>query len=442
MQVEVVMPKMGESIQEGKVLRWAKKVGERVDKDETILEISTDKVDSEIPSPVGGILAKIIVPENETVAVGTVIAMIETDASAAKIETASVAQPTPKREEKTSGVELAPSPVSVAARPVPVQDIPTRRSDGQRFYSPLVRTIAKKEGVSVMELDQIPGSGSQGRVTKSDLLAYLNNRGAHVAAAPAAKIDFSVHRVDEKELSRKYPAPRYQIVSMDNVQQKMAEHMVRSVHTSPHVQAIDEVDLSAIVAYRAGYAEEFERKEGFKLTYTPFFCDAVVRALKEFPIVNCSVEGDKIIQKRFINLGMAVAAPSGLIVPNIKNADERNFIGLARAVNDIATRTRNKKLKPEEIQEGTFTITNYGVFGNIIGIPIINQPQVAILGIGALKKRPVVITDESGNDMIGIRSMAYFTLSFDHRIIDGAIGGQFLAKVKSNLEHFNFSQTK
>ncbi|HLF19156.1 MAG TPA: dihydrolipoamide acetyltransferase family protein, partial [Bacteroidota bacterium] len=303
-------------------------------------------------------------------------------------------------------------------------------------------TIAKKEGLSVMELDRLNGSGSQGRVTKNDVLAYLSKRGSQPGAAAAAKFDFSIQRVDERELAKKYPAPRYQIVPMDNVQQKMAEHMVRSVHTSPHVQAIDEVDLSTIVTYRAGHADEFERREGFKLTYTPFFCDAVVRALKEFPVINCSVEGDKVIMKRFINLGMAVAAPTGLIVPNMKNADEKNFIGLARAVNDLATRTRNKKLKPEEIQDGTFTITNYGVFGNIIGIPIINQPQVAILGIGALKKRPVVITDEVGNDMLGIRSMAYFTLSFDHRIIDGAIGGQFLAKVKSGLENFDFGQIK
>ncbi len=442
MQVEVVMPKMGESIQEGKVLRWAKKVGEKVAKDETILEISTDKVDSEIPSPVGGMLTKIIVPENETVAVGTVIAMIETDVSAAKIDTSAPSPSAPKKPEIAPPLQQSPQPVSVAAPPTYAEEIPSRRFDGQRFYSPLVKTIAKKEGVSVTELDQIPGSGSQGRLTKNDLLAYLNRRPTHVAGAPAQRADFSTPRVDEKELTRRYPSPRYQVVSMDNVQQKMAEHMVRSVHTSPHVQAIDEIDLSALVAYRAGYAEEFERKEGFKLTYTPFFCDAVVRALKEFPIVNSSVEGDRIIMKRFINLGMAVAAPSGLIVPNIRNADEKNFIGLARAVNDIASRTRNKKLKPEEIQDGTFTITNYGVFGNIIGIPIINQPQVGILGIGALKKRPVVITDELGNDSIGIRSMAYFTLSFDHRIIDGAIGGQFLAKVKSNLEHFDFDQAK
>lgn len=440
MQVEVVMPKMGESIQEGKILRWAKKVGDKVAKDETILEISTDKVDSEIPSPVGGILTKIIVPENETVPVGTVIAMVETDVASAKIDTSTSGALTAK----TEGVVLstAPSPTlrpSVSVHAVE-ERLPSRRSDGQRFYSPLVRTIAKKEGLSVMELDQIPGSGAQGRVTKNDVLAYLTRRTTRPIAAPSTRMDFALPHADDKELAKKYPSPRYQIVPMDNVQQKMAEHMVRSVHTSPHVQAIDEVDLTAIVNYRASHTDEFEKREGFKLTYTPFFCDAVVRALKEFPIVNSSLEGDKIIMKRSIHLGMAVASPSGLIVPIIKNAEEKNFIGLARAVNDLAVRTRNKKLRPEEIQDGTFTITNYGIFGNIIGIPIIHQPQVAILGIGAIKKRPVVITDESGNDMIGIRSMAYFTLSFDHRILDGAVGGQFLAKVKSNLENYNFQQ--
>ncbi|MBI4429656.1 MAG: E3 binding domain-containing protein, partial [Ignavibacteriales bacterium] len=268
MQVEVVMPKMGESIQEGKVLRWAKKVGEKVDKDETILEISTDKVDSEIPSPVGGILTKIVVPENETVAVGTVIAMIESDASVAKVDTSTPAPPSTKKEETQTGSQPAPARVSVAPTPAPAQEIPTRRTDGQRFYSPLVRTIAKKEGISFMELDQLPGSGSQGRVTKNDLLAYLNKRVSPMPSVPGARADFSLPRVDDRELARKYPSPRYQIVPMDNVQQKMAEHMVRSVHTSPHVQAIDEIDLSSLVVYREKYGEEFERKEGFKLTYT------------------------------------------------------------------------------------------------------------------------------------------------------------------------------
>jgi len=441
MQVDVVMPKMGESIQEGKVLRWAKKVGDKVQKDETILEISTDKVDSEIPSPVGGILAKIIVPENDTVPVGTVIAMIETDVEA-KIDTSSVPPAPSRREERPTENSVASSPSMVATAPALPQSISSRRSNGQRFYSPLVRTIAKKEGVSATELDQIHGTGAQGRVTKHDLMSYLGRRGAQPAPAPGMRLDFSIQRLDEKELLRKYPAPKYQIVSMDNVQQKMAEHMVRSVHTSPHVQAIDEIDMTSIVNIRAHHSDDFEKKEGFKLTYTPFFCVAVVQAIKEFPIVNSSLEGDKIIMKRSVNLGMAVAAPSGLIVPNIKNAEELSFIGLARAVNDIAVRTRNKKLKPEEIQDGTFTITNYGIFGNIIGIPIINQPQVAILGIGAIKKRPVVITDQEGNDMIGIRSMSYFTLSFDHRILDGAIGGQFLAKVKANLQSMDFGQIK
>jgi 2-oxoglutarate dehydrogenase E2 component (dihydrolipoamide succinyltransferase) len=240
------------------------------------------------------------------------------------------------------------------------------------------------------------------------------------------------------KMLKQYPAPRYEVRQMDNLQQKMAEHMVKSVHTSPHVGAISECDLSRIVSFRTMAGGQFEKSRSFKLTYTPFFFDATVRALKEFPLINSSVEGDKIVVKNFINLGMAVAAPTGLIVPVIKNAEEKNFLGLARAINDIALRTRNKKLMPDEIMGGTFSITNYGVFGNIIGTPIISQPQVAILGIGAITKRPVVVTDSNGNDSIAIRSMCYLTLSFDHRIIDGALGGQFLETVVKNLEEYDF----
>lgn len=245
--------------------------------------------------------------------------------------------------------------------------------------------------------------------------------------------------VDIKELAKKYPPPLYEIRQMDNIQQKMAEHMVRSVQTSPHVQAISECDLTRIAEFRSANAAGFEKREGFKLTYTPFLLDATIRALKQFPLVNSSVEGDKIIVKRFIHLGMAVATPSGLIVPVIRNAEEKSFLGVARAANDIGLRARNRKLTPDDIQGGTFTVTNYGVFGNIIGVPIINQPQVAILGFGAIKKRPVVITDQHGTDAIAIRSMCYLTLSFDHRILDGAIGGQFIQTVVSNLENFDFS---
>ena len=431
MQVEVVMPKMGESIQEGKILRWMKKPGDTIEKDESILEISTDKVDSEIPSPSAGILTKVVVPEGETVDVGTVIAFIETDPKSAKVDASASSPPGRKKE---------PEQESVAEAPVQKQTegASSRQRNGDRFYSPLVKTIAQKEGIALEELDQISGSGMGGRVTKNDILGYLTSRSSRPAVS--SRPDYTIFSADLKELQKKYPLPRYEILQMDNLQKKMAEHMVKSLQTSPHVQAISECDVTRIVDFRAKNAERFEKMEGFKLTYTPFFINATIRALKQFPLINSSLEGDKIIIKKFINFGMAVAAPSGLIVPVIKNAEEKNFLGLARSINDIAVRTRNKKLLPDEVQGGTFTITNYGVFGNIIGIPIINQPQVAILGVGAVKKRPVVMTDADGNDSIAIRSMLYLTLSFDHRILDGAIGGQFISTVVSNLEQYDFSK--
>jgi 2-oxoglutarate dehydrogenase E2 component (dihydrolipoamide succinyltransferase) len=438
MQVDVVMPKMGESIQEGKILRWTKKPGDKVQKDETILEISTDKVDSEIPSPASGILTKIIVPEQETVAVGTVIAVIETDVAAAQGEAHTASAPTAANQ-SAAPAEDRPAPASSAV--VTQEKVIARSRDGERFYSPLVRTIAKKEGIAIPELETIPGSGLGGRVTKQDILAYVATRTSRGTSVPAAyRPDIRLKPVDEKELLKKYPSPRYKVVQMDNVQQKMAEHMVRSVATSPHVTAVSECDCTRMVNFRNQNAERFEKQEGFRLTYTHFIADAVVQALKEFPLINSSVEGDKIILKNFINLGLAVASPSGLIVPVIKNAEEKNFLGLARAINDIAVKTRNRKLSPDDIQGGTFTITNYGVFGTVIGTPIINQPQVAILGVGAIKKRPVVVTDEEGNDSVGIRSIAMMTLSFDHRIIDGEMGGKFLEKVIANIQEYDFSK--
>jgi 2-oxoglutarate dehydrogenase dihydrolipoamide succinyltransferase (E2 component) len=435
MQVEVVMPKMGESIQEGKILRWIKKVGDKIQRDETILEISTDKVDSEIPSPVAGILAKIIVQEQDTVPVGTVIAYVETDVNA-RVDSASPVQ--------APSLHIAgnPEPIQTITMQPNVYAIPTvpKRNNGSRFYSPLVRTIAKNEGLSIDDLAVISGSGAAGRVTKADVLSYLRVRSAQPPSVTAPRGGTAIQKVDLAELQKRYPTTGYRIQQMDNVQQKMAEHMLRSVATSPHVAAVDEVDMTSLVNFRSRTSESFEKREGFKLTYTPFFASAVVQALKEFPIVNSSIEGDKIIFKHSINLGIAVASPTGLIVPNIQRADEKNFIGLARAISDLSIRTRNKKLLPDEIQGGTFAISNYGVFGTIIGTPIINQPQVAILGIGAIKKRPVVITDREGNDSIGIRSIMYLTLSFDHRIIDGAVGGQFLARLKWILENFEFSK--
>ena len=431
MLVDVVMPKMGESIQEGKILRWMKKPGDKIAQDESILEISTDKVDSEIPSPAAGFLSKIIVPEGDTVDVGTVIAIIETDAASVTIGLPSTV---PLADSKSSAGSSVAAPPRAATFEEPIKK--ETKDGGGRFYSPLVRAIARKEGVALEELDHLDGSGIAGRLTKKDVEEYLKKR----ATGPALSAQATVERIDIKKLQLKYSPPHFEVVQMENVQLKMAEHMVRSVRTSPHVEAISECDLSRIIEFRSKNGDRFEQQEGFKFTFMPFIVDATVRALKAFPLLNSSVEGDKIILKKSINFGIAVASPGGLIVPVIKNTDGKNFFEIARAINDLAVRTRTKRLMPEEIQGGTFTVTNYGVFGNIIGTPIINQPQVAILGVGAIKKRPVALTDAAGNDSIAVRSMVYLTLAFDHRIIDGALGGQFLAKVVSNLEQYDFTR--
>lgn len=434
-KIEVVMPQLGESLTEGTIIKWHKKPGEKVRKDDTLLEISTDKVDSEIPSPASGILTRILFEEQKTVAVRTVIAEIETDESAAVISPAPAVKP------------AGPEPKVAAAAPAPPPARPATPAGG-RFYSPLVLNIAREEGVTMAELEQLPGTGEGGRVSKKDILAYVEarKRGAAIPATvpaqaapaqgPAApRIESTLKHVDSGDLAQKYPAPRYEILQMSNVLVRMSEHMVHSVQTSPHVYAVHECDMTKVDAARRRNAESFEKREGFKLTFTPFICDAVVKTLKMFPLVNASVEGDKIILKKFVNLGIAVASENGLIVPVIKDADEKNFIGLARAVNDLAARTRAKRLTPADIEGGTFTITNYGVFGTAIGIPIINQPQVAILGTGAIDRRTVVI-----NDAIAIRSIGYFTLSFDHRIVDGALAGNFLEAIIRHLENFDEKQ--
>jgi 2-oxoglutarate dehydrogenase E2 component (dihydrolipoamide succinyltransferase) len=433
MQVEIIMPKMGESIFEGTIIRWTKKLGERIEKDETILEISTDKVDSEIPSPVHGVLTKILVGEQQTVPVGTVIAYIETDLSAGIEKIKYTGVDSTVKESSEDGI-LPKSSISLSAQ--------NQKQERHRFYSPLVRMIAKKEGVELIALDKIAGSGSYGRVTKQDMINYLKIRTDKTYAVSLKERTDGVRTIDISELNKKYPEPNYRLVRMDNVQKKMAEHMMRSVSSSPHVTIIDEVDLTEIVNYRLSILEQFERQKGVKLTYMPFFAFAVVSALKEFSIVNSSLEGDVIIYKNFINLGIAVAAPSGLIVPVVRNAGELDFMSLARSLTDVAGRARSKKLLPDDVVNGTFSITNYGIFGSIIGTPIINQPQAAILGIGAIKKRPIVLSDDVGKDSIEIRSMTYLTLTFDHRIIDGAIGGQFLSHVKRHLENFDFQLVK
>ncbi|MEO8166728.1 MAG: dihydrolipoamide acetyltransferase family protein [bacterium] len=439
-RVEVVMPQMGESIAEGTIVKWHKKIGDKVKKDETLLEISTDKVDSEIPSPEAGVLAEIVVQEQTTVPVRTVIAYLETDASVAATQTAKPASPVQ--------AAAVPPTAQPATSPAPAQVVVTQTSAAPatgRFYSPLVLNIAREESISMQELETIPGTGEAGRVSKKDILSYVNAKksGVKPSAAPsvpaaaskpmaAPSIALAGKPVEVPELRSKYPAPQHDIIQMSNVLQKMAEHMVKSIQTSPHVAAIHEVDMTNVVKHRTQHAAEFEAGQGFKLTFTPYIVQAVVNAIKKYPLINTSIEGDKIIKKNYINLGLAVAAENGLIVPVIKNAEEKNFLGLARSVNDLATRTRNKKLMPDDIQGGTFTISNYGVFGTLIGTPIINQPQVAILGTGAIKKRVMVV-----DDMIAIRSMAFFTLSFDHRIVDGALGGMFLEEIVKALENFD-----
>lgn len=438
-KVDMNMPQMGESIAEGTILKWLKKPGDKIERDETILEISTDKVDSEIPAPVSGVLAEILVEEGKTVNVGTPIARIETDASAAggngKAASAPAAPPAsvPKEEPKPAAKPPASPPASASASaPGAAAPGAVTAHDGDRFYSPLVRAIAKEENVSAAELAAIPGTGASGRVTKSDLMAYLEQRQTPRPAAPVvAPAPAPATRAAAPAPAAVYDQGRVEVVPMDNMRRRIAEHMVLSKQTSPHVYSVSTCDMTKIVHYRERVKNEFEKREGTKLTYTPFFIDAAVRALKDFPMINASIDGGNIVFKKFINIGIAVALENGLIVPVIKSADALNMVGLARATNDIAYRARNKQLKPDEVQGGTFSITNMGSFGNLFGIPVINQPQVAILGIGAIKKTPVVV-----GDGIAIRDIVYLSLSYDHRLIDGAYGGQFLQRVVEYLEAF------
>jgi 2-oxoglutarate dehydrogenase E2 component (dihydrolipoamide succinyltransferase) len=456
--VDVIMPKMGESIMDGRIIKWFKKVGDKIDRDETMFEISTDKVDTEVPCSDGGTVAELLYAEGDTVNVGEVVARIETDANA-EIKPAGVPvkKETPAPEVKA---EVQPKAVEKQA-PAAAESHAAENKSGSNsgFYSPLVLNIASKEGVSMDELSGISGTGGGGRVRKQDILAYVEAKKSgkvqpkteavqtqQTAAQPQAAKTVSVEKKHSEykspeihsspELTSLYNMPGVEVVPMDTLISKMAEHMVKSVHTSPHVAAIAECDMSAVDRARKSLGEEFQRREGFKLTYMPFVCEAVVKALQDFPLVNSSIDGTNILVKNFINLGIAVAMDNGgLIVPIIKHADSKNLVGIAREMNDLAKRARIKKLTLDEIQDGTFTITNYGVFGNIIGTPIINQPQVAILGTGAVKKRAVVVETSEG-DAIVIKPMMYLTLSFDHRLVDGALGGKFIMKVVEYLENY------
>ena len=429
----MLMPQMGESIAEATILKWLKSVGDNVEKDEIILEISTDKVDSEIPSPATGVLVELKAQEGETVAVKSVIALIETDKDAAE----PVAPATEsKATEPAPEPKVAPAPQAAPAAPQP-QPQPQPASSavpshhGQKFFSPLVRSMATQHGISPNELASVPGSGAQGRVTKEDLLNYLQFRGQGPAAPQAAA-----------QMPPTAPRPEYgpdgtKVVPMDNMRKLIAEHMVRSKATSPHVYSVAEVDVTNIGKWRKANQATFLKREGFKLSYTPFFLEAVVKALVQFPGMNASVDGTNVILKKDINLGCAVAlGNTGLIVPVIKNADQLNLAGLAAALNDLASRARNKQLNPDEIQGGTFTLTNPGIFGNIIGCPIINQPQVGILATCAIKKRPVVI-----NNAIAIRDIINLTLSYDHRVVDGSLSGQFLQFITKYLENWDMNRS-
>ena len=437
-QVELIMPKMGESIMEATILRWAKKVGDRVEEDETILEIATDKVDSEVPSPISGIIQEILFQENDTVAIGKTIAVIATEGEAVVAQ----ASPSVREESNGNGVAQAPEPQEAALEAAPALAEAGRTGESGRFYSPLVRTIAEKEKISAAELERIAGSGMQGRVTKKDILAFVENREQAPQPAPAAPV--------RQPAPAPQPAPQpasaaslgdhVEIIEMDRMRKLIAEHMVNSKRTSPHVTSFVEVDVTNIVNWRDKAKKSFEARYGEKITFTPVFIEAVAKALRDYPLVNVSVDGDRIIRKKDINIGMAAALPSGnLIVPVIRNADNLNLLGLARQVNDLANRARKNLLKPEEIQGGTFTVTNVGTFGNVMGTPIINQPQAAILATGAIRKKPAVVETEFG-DLIAVRHMMFLSLSYDHRVVDGALGGSFLRRIGDYLEQFDDKQ--
>jgi len=461
MAADVVMPQMGESIFEGTITKWLKKPGDKVERDEPLFEISTDKVDAEIPSPSAGVLKEIKVSEGQTVPINTVVAVIDAAGAAAAAPAPAPAKATPAP---------APVPVPVAApapkpqivpppapQPAAVAPAASATKEAARVHSsPLVRRMAKEHGI---DLTTVPGTGSGGRVSKQDIEAAISGSAAPAAVSAPAAAASAAQRVAPPPVA---PAPLaggggpaahgtqyvpalqigvpreriyhgdYEVEPLSNMRQKIAEHMVASKHVSPHVYSVDEIDMTKVAALRAKSKDEFEKSYGTKLTFMPFFVKAAVAGLRAFPPLNSSLDGTNVVRHKEINIGIAVALDWGLIVPVIKNADEKNILGIQRTMNDLADRARTKKLKPEEVQEGTFSITNPGVFGGLFGMPVISQPNVGILGLGAIEKRPVVI-----NDSIAIRSMCYVTLSYDHRVVDGAIAHQFLHKVKETLENWS-----
>lgn len=451
--VDLVMPKMGESIMEATVLKWHKQPGDSVEMDETVLEIATDKVDSEVPSTAEGVIKEVLFEENDVVPVGTVIARIETEGGAAA---EAAPQPEPAAAPEPAKPEPAPQPQPA---PQPAQQPAASggavgATGGNRFYSPLVLNIAAKEGISMSELENIPGTGAEGRVSKKDILAYVKNRqNSGQPAAPAAQPEPAPQpqpapqaKPEPKPAAASAPQPaanygdNVEIIEMDRMRKLIADHMVRSKATSPHVTSFTEADVTNIVNWRNKVKGDFQKKYGEKITFTPIFVEAIVNCIRKNPMINASVDGSRIIIKKDINIGMATALPSGnLIVPVIKNADTKNLLGLSKDVNGLANAARNNKLKPDDTQGGTFTITNVGTFGSLMGTPVINQPQVAILAVGTIKKRPMVIETEHG-DVIAIRHMMYLSMSYDHRIVDGSLGASFLTEVANELEAFDVNR--
>ncbi len=431
-QYELLLPKMGESVAEATVIKWVKQPGDTIALDDTILEIATDKVDSEVPSPVAGKLVKTLYNVDDVVQVGAVIAIIETEGGDSDNKSAT----------ENVNVPVEPSvTVSASSNTEPVKATAIASdSSSNKFYSPLVKSIAAQEGISLAELDGLTGSGSEGRLTKDDILAYINNKqsvGNNKTSQPSVAQSASDNQVTKPVVS---VSGGDEIIEMDRMRKLIADHMVMSKHTSPHVTSFVEADVTNLVQWRDKIKKSFEKRENEKITFTPIFIEAVAKAIKDLPMINVSVNGTQIIKKKDINIGMAAALPSGnLIVPVIKNADQLNLFGLTKAVNDLANRARGSKLKPDETQGGTFTLTNVGSFGNVMGTPIINQPQVAILAVGAIKKKPAVLETAHG-DVIAIRHMMFLSLSYDHRVVDGSLGGMFVRKVADYLENFDVNR--
>jgi 2-oxoglutarate dehydrogenase E2 component (dihydrolipoamide succinyltransferase) len=439
---ELIMPKMGESIVEATIIKWHKNVGETIEQDETILEIATDKVDSEIASPVSGKIIEIYFKENDVVPIDTVIALIAVEGEESVNTVVPEVLPTAKIEEDYIS---EPDTQEVPLQPI-IMDIPMTQNEtrSDKFYSPLVRNMAKEENLSIEELDNLQGTGASGRLTKNDLLKYLaekDQKDESVSTVTAPIIDnLQKHQEEAPIIQTKSTNADVEIIEMDRMRKLISDHMIMSKKVSAHVTSFVEADVTNMVKWREKNKDSFAKKFGEKITYTPLFIEAMVQALRDFPKINCSLENDKIHVFRNLNIGMAAALPNGnLIVPVIKNADYYNLAGLTKQVNDLALRARENKLKPDEIKDGTFTFTNIGTFGNVMGTPIINQPQAAILALGAIKKKPAVLETEYG-DVIAVRHMMFMSLSYDHRIIDGFLGGSFLKRIADLIEGFDINR--